>query len=166
METTTSLPVATRHPGVGPRAIATIIDAMAGFLVVGLPLLILLGQKTTTTNATGGTTTTWSTGDPKVMALWLVLATAYYVAFEATVGATPGKLVLGLRVRSLDGGPVGLEAALIRNVLRIVDGFPYLIPYLFGVIVMERDEAATTGPVSRPKQRLGDRAAHTVVTYR
>ena len=70
----------------------------------------------------------------------------------------PGKLLLGLRVRSLDGARLTLLDATIRNALRGVDGFPYFIPYLVGAITIWSDES--------DRQRLGDRAAKTVVTYR
>jgi hypothetical protein len=38
--------------------------------------------------------------------------------------------------------------------LRIIDGFPYIIPNLVGLIIASTNEK---------KQRLGDKAAHTIV---
>ena len=73
---------------------------------------------------------------------------------EGAFGATIGKLVLGIRVRALDGTRIGFGAAAIRNLARVVDGFPYLIPYLVGAIAVSRSET---------DQRLGDRWAKTVV---
>jgi hypothetical protein len=67
--------VATRYPGVGPRAAATVVDGIIGAIVIGLPLVLLFGDKTTT-SGTGGSTTTYSTSDPKVLLLWFVLAVA------------------------------------------------------------------------------------------
>jgi len=159
---------ATRYPGVGPRAVATVIDSIVGFIGIGLPLLLVFG-KSTTVNTSGGTTTTYSTSDPKVLTLWLVLAVAYYIAFEATVGATPGKFLLGLRVRGATGEKCSARGALIRNVLRVVDGFPYLVPYLVGAIAVWSDGSSRTTDrleADRPRQRVGDRAAGTIVTYR
>src|SRR5213083_1158417 len=40
-----------------------------------------------------------------------------------------------LSVATEDGLPIDLEAALIRNVLRFLDAFPYVVPYLLGGIV-------------------------------
>jgi uncharacterized RDD family membrane protein YckC len=114
---------ATHYPGVGPRAVATVIDGIVGFIVIGLPLLLIFGKRSTT-KGPNGTTTSHTTNDPKVIALWALLAIAYYVAFEVALGATPGKLVLGLRVRSTTGEKLTLKAAVIRNVLRVVDAFP------------------------------------------
>lgn len=148
---------ATRYPGVGPRAIATLIDSVLGFIVIGVPLLVLFGKKSTF-NGTGGTTTSYSTSDPKVLGLWLLLAIAYYVLFEAALGATPGKLVLGLRVRDTSGQKCTATAALIRNALRLVDAVPYVIPYLAGAIAIWNDGSR--------RRRIGDRVAGTIVTYR
>jgi uncharacterized RDD family membrane protein YckC len=52
---------------------------------------------------------------PWVAAAWLPLAGLYAVAFVALEGATPGKMVLRLRVQGADGGPVGLRAAVVRE---------------------------------------------------
>lgn len=148
---------ATRYPGVAPRALATLIDGVLGFIAIGIPLLILFGKKSTT-NVTGGTTTSYSTTDPKVFVIWGVLALAYYVLFETAIGATPGKLVLGLRVRdATTGTKCTARAAAIRNLLRVVDGFPYVVPYLVGAIAIWQSDS---------HRRIGDRMANTIVTYR
>ena len=84
--------------------------------------------------------------------LYLVLSLAYYVVLEALTGRTLGKVVMDLKVVSLDGEPYGLTACLIRNVLRIVDGLPVF--YIVGLISVA---------VTSKKQRLGDLAAGTVV---
>ncbi len=88
---------------------------------------------------------TWAGG-------FFVLAMAYYALMEGYRGQTLGKMLFGIRVVREDGGGVpGFKAALIRSVLRIVDGlFGYLVGY---VAVL----------VSGKNQRLGDMAAHTLV---
>jgi uncharacterized RDD family membrane protein YckC len=73
---------------------------------------------------------------------------------EGKYGASLGKRATRLRVVTEDGLPIDLEAALIRNVLRFLDAFPYLVPYLLGAIVASR---------SPMKQRFGDRVAETIV---
>ena len=77
---------------------------------------------------------------------------AYYTAMEAALGASVGKLVVGIRVVMEDGSKITWSAALVRNLLRIVDG---LFIYLVAAIVVW-----SGGPT---RQRLGDRVAHTVV---
>ena len=86
--------------------------------------------------------------------LWLGLALGYYVLCEAATGMTLGKRMVGMRVVDEDRDLVGLGAAVVRNVLRVVDGlFFYLVGALFAL-------ASPRG------QRLGDRAAHTLVVRR
>jgi len=86
--------------------------------------------------------------------LYLVLVLLYYFGLEAATARTPGKLALGLRVATVDGGRPGARAIGLRTVLRLVDGLPFL--YLVGFVAM-----LATG--SR-RQRVGDLAADTLVT--
>ncbi len=76
---------------------------------------------------------------------------------EAGFGATVGKLAAGLRVLRVDGRDVGFGGSVVRNLLRLVDAFPFVIPFLLGAIFIWN-----TGR----SQRLGDLAAHTVVVER
>lgn len=80
---------------------------------------------------------------------------AYFFVMEGLVGATLGKFVMGIRVVKEDGSRLDWSAALIRNVARIVDAFPYFLPYLVGAI-----SVWSSDPL---RQRLGDRWASTVV---
>jgi lipoprotein-releasing system ATP-binding protein len=76
----------------------------------------------------------------------------YRVVAEKLAGATLGKLLLGLRVRSEALGPIGWRGALVRNVaLFAIDTL------FFGLIAY----MAMSGSLMR--QRLGDRWGHTVV---
>jgi uncharacterized RDD family membrane protein YckC len=67
-------------------------------------------------------------------------------------GSTPGKAALRLRVVSSAGEPLGLQAAAVRNLLRIVDFLPFA--YVLGGLC---------ALVSTEGRRLGDLAAGTVV---
>ncbi len=80
-----------------------------------------------------------------------MMAIGYFVIFEWLCGATPGKLLLGQRVVQQDGRPCTLSAALVRGVLRLVDGLVFGYP---AYLSMKRTPL---------QQRLGDRAAKTVV---
>ncbi len=75
----------------------------------------------------------------------------YYSLMEGLKGQTVGKMALGIMVVGYDGKPIGIGRALVRNALRMVDGF---ILYLIGGILV-----LTTVK----KQRLGDMAASDVV---
>jgi len=129
------------YVGVGPRAVATIIDTV--LLMVAGYLIAMFS---------GGATAAGFQLQGAPFFLWLVIALAYYIVMEAQFGATVGKRSIGLKVVKLDAGaPVDWQAAIVRNVLRVVDG---LFFYLVGAIVVW---------TSDKKQRLGDRIAGTVV---
>ncbi len=74
---------------------------------------------------------------------------------EARGGQTPGKRLLGLEVRYLDGAPCDGRAAVIRNAFRFLDWFPGV--YLIGGFAIAGN---------RRRQRLGDQAAGTSVYRR
>src|SRR5262249_36420301 len=83
----------------------------------------------------------------------VLVVIAYDVMLEvAGGGRTPRKRASGVRVMMDAGGPIGLRASLIRNIIRLVEGFATLyIPATISVLV------------SRNNQRLGDHAAGTIV---
>ena len=130
--------------GVGPRALALIIDSLIfGLGACCVLVIIALGS--------GGDFET--TGGPAwvINGIFTLIFLAYFVVLEATSGATLGKRVLKLKVVNVDGSPIEMREALIRNVLRIVDGFFF---YLVGAVLIWTDPN---------KQRLGDRVAKTIV---
>ena len=77
-------------------------------------------------------------------------------------GQTPGKRVLGLRVLTVDGQPINMFQAFLRNILRAADILPYFT--MFGIIQVPCGMVglAVSG-VNRRFQRLGDLAAGTMV---
>ena len=77
---------------------------------------------------------------------------AYYAVLEGLFGATVGKRLAGLRVTDLEGRRIGWQAAILRNVARLLDVLPVL--YLLGGFLTLS---------SRQHQRLGDRFAGTLV---
>ena len=134
---------ALKYQGVGRRFVAVLIDGVLMFAVAFVLSLIFGGA--------GGEGFSLS-GAPAF--LWFLIGVAYFILMEAYVGATVGKLALGMRVVKLDGSPCDLTASLVRNLLRIVDG---LFGYLVGAILVWTSEK---------RQRLGDRVANTVVVSR
>jgi uncharacterized RDD family membrane protein YckC len=126
--------------GVGRRAVAIIID-MIVLCIIGWVLALGMG---------GSTSTGFNlSGAPAL--IWFLIALAYYVVMEVQMGGTLGKLALGLKVVKEGGEKVDWQASIIRNLLRIVDGFFF---YLVGAIIVW---------TSKKKQRLGDIVAHTLV---
>lgn len=88
---------------------------------------------------------------PWVAAAWLPLAGLYAVAFVALEGATPGKMVLRLRVQGAGGGPVGLRQAFVREAVGAL------------LTALTAGLAHLTAAVSREGRALHDRAGGTVV---
>ena len=98
-----------------------------------------------------------------LLASFFLLSYFYFLIFEwVNRGRTPGKMLLGLRVVSLDGTALDRFQVVLRNLLRIADMFPFqnliftqLPSYLVGGVT-----AFVSG---RSFQRLGDLAAGTIV---
>lgn len=90
-----------------------------------------------------------------VLSAWAV-GVLYWTLFErAPRGATPGKLLLGLRIVRADGSPqISTWQAIVRNVLRIPEQF---ICFVVGLVLA----LVTTG-----HRRLGDVAGRTLVVRR
>jgi len=140
------------NAGVPLRFVAVLLDAVIVFFPLGIVVGLLSGGGYSETgngyanagvNVGGG-------------AVWLLLALGlgYYIVCEAATGMTVGKRIVGIRVVDDEGDPLGIGASVVRNVLRLVDGlFFYLVGALFAL-------ASSRG------QRLGDRAAHTLVVRR
>lgn len=138
---------APEYASVKARAIALAIDAFVWFAAV-IPLGVIFGG----ISSSNGLFWIKLSGLPSLLAtvLWLV----YMTMTEGKHGASYGKRARGLRVVMEDGAPVTPEAALVRNLLRFVDAFPYVVPYLVGAY------AASNSP---KMQRFGDRIAETMV---
>jgi uncharacterized RDD family membrane protein YckC len=135
-----------RYVSVGRRLLATLIDVVIVWLVT-LPF-----AQTQVSTSEGAQFQYSLSGAPFLFAtlLWI----GYYTVMEGWLGATVGKLVVGIRVVAEDGSKVGFLPAFIRTVSRYVDAFPFFIPYLLGAIMIW---------ASPTRQRLGDRWAHAVV---
>ncbi len=129
--------------GVGRRAVAIIID----MILLGIIGWIIA-------SFTGGTTREGFeiTGAPAF--LLFLIAMVYYVVMEVQWGGTLGKMALGLKVVNESGERIDWKASIIRNVLRIIDGFFF---YLVGAIIVW---------TSKKRQRLGDIVAHTLVVHK
>ncbi|XSG81642.1 MAG: RDD family protein [Methyloligella sp. ZOD6] len=84
----------------------------------------------------------------------LLAAFFYYALLEGFwSGQTIGKRLLGIKVVRLDGGPCDFAQAMMRTLLRLVDG---LFFYFVGAVFV----------ITSPRhQRLGDRVAGTTVVF-
>jgi uncharacterized RDD family membrane protein YckC len=136
-----------RYAGVGPRAAAAFIDV----ILAGIPIAIIVGD----TYRQGGSAGV-HLGNGGTL-LWAVAMAAYYAVAERVWGTSIGKRILNLRVCDESGGRITGRASIVRNLMRFVDAFPYIVPYATGAIVMSHYDE---------ERRLGDRLARTVVAYR
>src|SRR5690349_20313955 len=93
--------------------------------------------------------------DAILVLLIFVLVWGYFTLFEAfNGGRTPGKQALGIRVVMDTGRSVTPGAAVIRNLVRILDCYFPLLPVLPALVMMF---------VQKSNKRLGDLAAGTIV---
>jgi uncharacterized RDD family membrane protein YckC len=135
------------YAGVWIRFVAAVADGIAFFLVgffVGMLSALSSGTADNQYSAEGGF------GGTRLL-LWVVVGLLYNVLLETTTGGTLGKHLTGLRVVDESGDRITVVQSLLRNVLRIVDGFFFC---LVGAVSIW----------SSPKrQRVGDRVASTFV---
>ena len=142
MTNSLSLPGNLELASLGRRALAALVDAVVG-AGIWYPFFHTWGRYN---SETGGYEVT---GAP-ALALFALTA-AYWILTEWIFSGTVGKLACGIRVVSIDGRKCSLSQSLKRNLLRLVDFFPF---YLVGFLV------AHFSPLS---QRLGDQWAETGV---
>ncbi|WP_243095275.1 RDD family protein [Thermus thalpophilus] len=102
------------------RLVASLLDSLI-LVPLSLLLMALAGV-----NPLGPTTLTQD-----LLFQWLP-GWAYYVAFTALYGATPGKMLLGIKVVRLDGKPVDWLTAFMREVVgKTLSTLPLLLGYLW-----------------------------------
>ncbi len=85
---------------------------------------------------------------------WLVagvLYIIYFTIFDVVWGGTIGKMLLGLKVQTVDGGKVSFDKSLIRNVSKF-----------FGLVIIDWIIAIAT-PGKDKRQKWTDRIAGTTV---
>ena len=137
------------YQGVGIRFVAQLIDGIVlivFYLVIGYLVAGLAGGLTPEGFKLEGAPAILVIG--LTIICWLV----YFIVLESFWrGRTLGKRLTGIQVVKADGAPIGFSEAVVRNVLRLVDGF---CCYLVGAILVW---------LSPRRQRLGDRVAKTVV---
>ena len=149
-----------KYVGVGPRFLALLIDGLVLIAATVILSAISMGMDSVLRIIDNEIITTFIGSIINIMyaiyvlLLMLAILGGYHIIMEATLGATIGKMVLGLRVVREDDMPISWKASIIRNLLRIVD---FAFYGLVGAI------AIWTSP---NRQRLGDRVAKTVVIRR
>jgi len=145
------------YQGVAIRFVAILIDVII--------LAIITGIISAPFNTPSSVSFTNTTGVPMVSVTpnplaWVggvisaLIDFFYFVLLQGAYGQTVGKMAVKVKVVREDGSKIGYVDAAVRTILALIDLIPYVIPYLLGAILIW---------TSDKKQRLGDRAAHTVV---
>lgn len=140
------------NAGIPLRFVAVALDA----LIVLAPLFVVVGLLSGSgyRRELNGQTSVGIDLGGSAFLLLIALGLGYYIVCEAATGATLGKRMVGIRVVGEDGEHVTFGAAVVRNLLRVVDAlFFYLVGFVSAIL-------STRG------QRLGDRAARTIVVRR
>jgi uncharacterized RDD family membrane protein YckC len=133
--------------GVGPRAVAFMIDVVFFTLIIITVWAVAGGVNQATED-------NLSITDPNTAATLLinVASLVYFGGLERAWGATIGKRLVGLRVAMLDGSPLTGRAVLLRTLGRFVDML-LMTPIVGAILVWW----------SPNNQRLGDRLGGTIV---
>jgi uncharacterized protein len=123
------------------RFVAALVEVVVAWMALAIVVLVVMPADPDT----------WTSEDEEtgglIVLAFLTVWFNYLVVSESRWGRTFGKLVLDLRVVGDDGRKVSWNRSLVRNLLRLPDLL--LAPLLI--------------PLSERRQRLGDRAAHTIV---
>ena len=114
--------------GIGSRFLANLLDSFlqiaiyAGiWIVVGIVAGILTLAASTVARSFGAFFA--GTGMAFALIAGFLVLWGYYIYFETVWnGQTPGKRQLGLRVIRDGGYPINIYAAIVRNLLRVMDG--------------------------------------------
>ena len=141
------------HASITRRAIAQFIDAL---LLAAPPILgIVYASSSYWPYGLGAVDGFWGfvlASTPAFGGFGLAVVAFFSFAYmEGKWGITPGKWVTRIRVMGTDLKPCGTSRALVRNLLKVIDGF---FNFTVGIMVVA---------LSENWQRVGDMAARTVV---
>jgi uncharacterized RDD family membrane protein YckC len=131
------------------RAGAIVIDSLL-LAVVWFIVAVISGG----THAGHGSAGAHTGSSTTLLVLGITLL--YFFVAESLTGQTLGKKLTGIRVVRRDGGKAGAGAIFVRTLLRVIDALPAF--YLLGLVTI-----LLSGKSRR--QRIGDIAANTVVTW-
>ncbi len=107
-------------------------------------------------------------GMAELFLLWFVIQTIYFVCFNGFLSATPGKLLLRLRIERADASPLKLSGAIVRYVFGLLTQATlifYGIDYIIALIDPQKralhDFLARTRVVRIPKRTAGTKDSAT-----
>ena len=150
-------PAPLEYRSVGVRLVAVLIDLIIAAIIAAFFTSSLQTPMFNSANFTNGTfhvstTTNALAGLGPTLTALIVLI--YFTVLLGAYGQTVGMMAMKIKVVKEDGSKISYVDALVRSLLLTIDAIPYVIPFLLGAILIW---------TSDKRQRLGDRAAHTVV---
>lgn len=113
-----------QYSSVRRRFAAVTIDGFISYLISIVWMLIIAGSFTGEGNVQGSLIAT---------AASTAFGVAYYVYFMGRFGATPGKMVLGIKVVRASGSEIGYGLALGRYFAQFLSAFSFGIGYLMAI---------------------------------
>lgn len=137
--------------GLGSRTAAAFVDM--ALLTLGFIVFAWVAERLDVGGAIGSVAEGWAAAFAILLVDFALLA--YFTLCEGLNGGrTLGKQALGLRVVMDTGRPVTFTAALVRNLVRLIDCFFPLLPILPALLFIF---------LHKSNKRLGDLAAGTIV---
>ncbi len=146
-----------RYQGVAIRFVAILIDAIILAIITGIVTAPFNTPSSISVTNTTGIPMISTTPNPLAAVGGLISALIdffYFVLLQGAYGQTVGKMAVKIKVVREDGSKIDYVDAAVRTILLLIDAIPYVIPFLLGAILIWTSDR---------KQRLGDRAAHTIV---
>ncbi|MFQ4149698.1 RDD family protein [Arthrobacter sp. LAPM80] len=143
--------------GAGLRFAAKIIDGILPFLL--LTVAVIIGSFTVTVTRVGNFEQynfLWLSTFVGIAALLSIAYGIWLWLWEAKAGKTPGNILLGLRTTNMDGGPAGILAIFLRN---LIIGLGGIVPTIGPIIVIISNVWDANGK----RQGWHDKVAHTLV---
>jgi uncharacterized RDD family membrane protein YckC len=138
--------------GLGSRYVSLFIDHLIQFFVLSLLFLALVISHPNFT-AQSPAELMRSVFAGVMMVFIFMVSFGYFIFFETIwSGQTPGKKYAQIQVIKDNGEPIGFIDALLRNMFRMVDFFPFYYYLGAGFIWFHKD-----------RKRIGDIVAHTIV---
>jgi len=131
-----------KYAGLKSRFLALLVDAFV-FCLVFFPITRIVKGVWIMAPADHIWRFGWFVTDPLCVS-FLFLIALYFIFLEGIFGRTIGKWFLGLRIIQRNGEKPGLRRALLRNILRLVDGLP-AFSLLGAVMILVSQERARVG---------------------
>jgi uncharacterized RDD family membrane protein YckC/predicted RNA-binding Zn-ribbon protein involved in translation (DUF1610 family) len=136
------------NAGFGVRLVAFLVDEM----ILGIPLLLggLVWMALSVGSLSSGELGASATWGAALSGVYCLLTVFYYVYFWGGRGATPGKSLLGLVVRDVDGAtPIGYSRALLRLLGYVASSAVLGLGFL--LILLSRDRRALHDRIARTR---------------